>query len=382
MTTPLLEETVTLTLQCLCKAHAFTTQVAQSKLPLPARACHCHSCRHSTGGMYAPVIMWPEPTVNVNTSKLKTFPYSPRFHILFCGACGTPFFFSHPKDPSRGLSAFTGALTNIRANVVNFVDNIFVGDTLDGGAAPWLRQPNTDGSKMKSFMGRSENGQELPWDWPGSCVLTGYEGTVDNAVPVRCKCKGVDLELRQGNYSNKKQEELPWFVDPVTHKLLATLDGCDSCRSAYGIDIVNWTFCELVNLAFGNGSAFPATTIELKALIDRKDASAGTLTYFASSPDVQRYFCGTCSATVFYAVDDRPDIVDVAVGLLDSTDGARAESFLSWSWGQVSWHQDGDGGWRQSLLKNVANCSEDWRISRGYPKNWRRVAREETYTSR
>jgi len=70
--------------------------------------------------------------------------------------------------------------------------------------------------------------------------------------------------------------------------------------------------------------------------------------------------------------------VDVAVGLLDAPDGARAESFLSWGLGgPFSWMEDTKGGWREGFMQRVRAEAEEWRIGRGYPKSWRRLAMEE-----
>ncbi|KAH6641339.1 hypothetical protein F5144DRAFT_563253 [Chaetomium tenue] len=231
--------------------------------------------------------------------------------------------------------------------------------------------------------------------------VKGYEvglkqqAGAEGDVPIRCHCGGIDLVLRAGEAQREFEEtqrrggELPWFVDPTTHKGLGSLDACDSCRTAAGSEVYNWTFAKLKHISFAgaNQEGFPADTLQLKAAAEAKkgegrDPRLGTITFYASSPDVQRYFCGRCSATLFYAVDERPDIVDVAIGLLHSPDGARAESVISWSFGgDMTWRQDMIGTWREGLLHAVEKEVEEWRIERGYPKHWRRVAREEAKKS-
>ncbi|KAJ4302038.1 hypothetical protein N0V88_002172 [Collariella sp. IMI 366227] len=190
--------------------------------------------------------------------------------------------------------------------------------------------------------------------------------------------------LREFEAMQKKGEELPFFVDPATHKLLASQDCCASCRIWSGSEVYNWTFSLLrhISIAGADASEFPSSTAELRAAVEGKDGKPrdprfGTLTFYASSPDVQRYHCGRCSASVFYAVDSRPSMVDIAVGVLNSPDGARAESVLSWAFGEAfSWKQDMEGTWREGILHAVERDLEQWRIERGYPKNWHRVARE------
>jgi hypothetical protein len=68
--------------------------------------------------------------------------------------------------------------------------------------------------------------------------------------------------------------------------------------------------------------------------------SLGTLRRFESSPGVDRQFCGACGASVYWHCDGRPDLVDVCVGLLNSECGARAEDWLEWETGRVSFSED------------------------------------------
>lgn len=368
---------LTITAQCLCKAHTFNTDVPTSSLPLEASACHCYSCRHVTGALYSQDIRWPEPRDNVDTSKLKRYSFGKNLTILSCGTCSTPLFWESSSKETRDLGVFTGTLGNYDIDLVKIVDNIFVGDTIDGGASVWLRKPNSDGSKAPCFKERSNTGsvEEYPEDWPGTSTLTGYEKkTGHDSVSIRCHCRGVNFTVHRGNYEDKAKarEELPWFVDPNTYKLFANFDACDSCRLQSGMDIFNWTFSELEYIS-SSGKQFPKHITELKAAVDAKDPSMGTLNHYQSSKDVLRFFCNVCSATVFYCCDDRPTSVDVAIGLLDSADGARAESFLSWNLGgRTPYVEDTKGGWREGLMERVKNTAEEWRIERDYPKSWRR----------
>jgi hypothetical protein len=111
--------------------------------------------------------------------------------------------------------------------------------------------------------------------------------------------------------------------------------------------------------------------------VDAGDSAIGTLAYYQSSPDVQRYFCRVCSTSTFYACNDRPEIVNVAIGLLEAPDGARAEGFLSWDLGNTpTWVNDAKGGWREGLMERVQADAEEFRVARNYPKSWRRLEKE------
>lgn len=152
---------------------------------------------------------------------------------------------------------------------------------------------------------------------------------------------------------------------------------CDSCRLQFGNDIVHWKFAELANISQADGGAFPRTMWELKEAIEIGDSKVGSLAYYQSSPDVLRFFCKKCSTSTFYTCEDRPEIADIAIGLLEAPDGARAESFLSLSFGDTPiWVDDTKGGWREGLMKRVQSDAEEFRIARDYPKSWRRLAKE------
>ncbi|GAB1314795.1 hypothetical protein MFIFM68171_05005 [Madurella fahalii] len=409
--------TVTLQAQCLCRAHSFSTTIPRSSLPLKASSCHCTSCRHVTGALRSCDIPWPGPiAADIARSELRRYAHSPRVNVLFCGRCGTGMFFEEAEGEGEGsvgelprrYGVFTGVLDfavngdeqGLPERLVTYEDHVYVGDTLDGGAAPWLRRMNGDaGEPVKLWLGGRNKSEEVPAgvQWPPVGELPAYEVDLKAAegdkgnVPIRCHCRGVDLVLRAGQAQRdfaerqKKGEKLSWIVDPVTHKLIGGFDGCTSCRVWGGSEVFNWTFTMVQHLSFAGGESggFPLDTVELQAAVEAKDGRQrdprfGTLAIYASSPDVQRYFCSRCSASVFYAVNDRPGFLDVAVGVLDSPDGARAESVISWAFGgDMVWRVDMVGSWRENLMHAVESESEQWRVERGYPKNWHRVASEE-----
>ncbi|KAF2275717.1 uncharacterized protein EI97DRAFT_501872 [Westerdykella ornata] len=372
------EEQVNLTAHCLCRKHTFTTSVPRSSLPLPAYLCHCNSCRHLTGSLFSTDVPWPGSPSNVDLSGLSVYKFSDKLLVHFCGTCSTPLLFSHPQDPNAQHGVFTGTLTNEAQKLVNIAIHIYVGDTVDGGASMWLRHPNGDGKEVKRFKERpgdaetGTSGEELPHDWPSPSSLTGFDKkSPEDSVSIKCKCGGVHFRLHRYPHTDKTGDQLPWFVDRTTHKYKAAQCGCDSCRLSSGVDLFSWTFCDLAQISFVDGAdtkTFPKNKAELKTLVDAKDPSAGTLKYYASSPDVQRYFCSSCSASVFYAVDSRPNLVDLAVGLLEASDGARAEGFLAWWFGRISHRDDTKGGWREKLVECVMKEATEWREARGYPE--------------
>ncbi|GAW13725.1 hypothetical protein ANO14919_031140 [Xylariales sp. No.14919] len=381
------EETVELVAHCLCQAQRFTAQVPRSTLPLSAIYCHCTSCRRVTGAMYSTYVPWPGDQDAIRSASLRRYVFSEPITILSCGTCSSTMFaetiLADGGPPRYGVQ--TGVLTNVDIpNLINISHHVFVDDTLDGGATPWLCAANSDGTRPRLWRGArgAEEYASTAHHWP---VGDTGSDSLPSEIPVRCHCGGVDLVLRQPvtDFAAKKRSELPWFVDPTSNKLAGGFDACDSCRLSSGVDIFHWTFVLLRHLAFPpklGPTGFPASSTELKnavAATDR-DSRWGTLTFYESSPDVQRYFCSRCSACVFYATDSRPDLVDLAIGLLATKNGSRVEELVSWDFGgRMVWRQDVAGGWRQSFIENAEAEADRWRVGRGYPKNWRRIQKEE-----
>jgi hypothetical protein len=346
--------------------------------------------------MYSMDVDWPGDTAPIRASDLHSFDFTAKVKILFCGTCGTPMFFESRYDGPDGpvtTGVFSGTLSNdAHRNLVRITDHIFVGDTVDGGASMWLRHPNADGTPARRFKAGkgavSGTSEELPDDWPALSTPSPSTSSSETPVetPIRCKCRGVNFVLRPDFSSVTDPKDLPSFVDPDTKKLLAGFDACDSCRLATGTDILNWTFSLLRHVHFAGAatpsSTLPPTAAELKAAVSKptsdRDPRFGTLTLYESSPGVQRYFCGRCSATVFFACDRRPERVDVAVGLLDSPSGARAEDVLTWSFGaKTEWREDAAGGWRAGLIQRAEEGAEEFRVKRGLPPNFARRRTEE-----
>ncbi|KAI0505202.1 Mss4-like protein [Xylaria bambusicola] len=385
-------DSIELVAECLCKAHRFTTHVPRSSLPLSSIYCHCDSCRRVTGALYSTYLPWPGSRSSIHeriqTSRLKRYAFSESTTLFSCETCSSTLFAATPaRDgsdvPDYGVT--TGVLHN--TSVPNFIDiahHIFLSDTKDGGATPWLCDSNSSSAaRPRLWSGRSGSSEELSstdhkWALP-------LNAPIPASTPVRCHCGGVDLVLRNPipDFAVLNRSELPWFVDPESNKSLGGFDVCDSCRVSSGVDIFHWTFAQLAHIAFAtpdSSSHFPSSTHDLAAALTspHRDPRLGTLTMYQSSSDVQRYFCSACSAAVFYATDARAEMVDLSIGLLRSSHGSRAEELVSWDFGgRAVWREDVAGGWREGFIQSVEAAAERWRIGRGLPKNFRRVQKEE-----
>lgn len=346
---------VTMKARCLCNAHIFTATLPRSSLPLPASACHCTSCRHNTGALCLVDAPWPNE--NEDLSGLKRYAFSPNTDIFSCGTCSTQMFCrgTHTGDAPIVM---TGALDNT-PDLVGYDNHIFVGDTVDGGSSTWLIKGPYE-KKAKRFAERSNTGHELPTTWPESTVRSS-SGTMSKGeaspefTPLWCHCKGVSLFLRAGKYVSadaavglfKKPEE-------QTGKYITQIDACDSCRLSIGADLVFWVFAPIDHLYYPGEKTEndkpPFQGIQdLRDAVARGDPRIGTLVMYRSSENVERYHCSNCAATFFYTESRRPGRVDIAVGVLEHPDGARAEGLLSWDLGHIGHTSDTKGGWREGL---------------------------------
>jgi len=269
------------------------------------------------------------------------------------------------KDEKLPLLVATGALENIACDteVVKWAPQGFVGDTIDGGASHWLKSINTSGPKLKSFKcsPRGDDAEELPADWPTQPHTSEEK---QDTLLIRCKCQGVHFLLHHNDYDGVKNEDLTWNVNPTTRKIKAELCGCDSCRLQGGTDVCYWTYSDMQNISFLSDkgeTGFPSDMDGLSALIDEHDPRVGSLKYYRSSPNVCRYFCGTCSATIFYANKKRPHLIDIAVGVLEAKDGARAEGMLWWPFERgIGSKEDANGGWREGVFGRIEKAAVEY----------------------
>ncbi|PKS08494.1 hypothetical protein jhhlp_004878 [Lomentospora prolificans] len=239
----------------------------------------------------------------------------------------------------------------------------------------WFRKSWKDGAPLQRWAGwhdRRGPAEALDPVWPDMSFTlpTPEEKVTPATTPLYCHCRGVSFLLRSAlDQEHSPTEELTTTVNPKTFKYVALTCVCDSCRAACGVDLPNWTFANLKYIVLDK---FPGTVTALKEAVasPEKDGRLGTLTFYKSSENVERYYCFKSSTTVFYALAKRPDMVDIAVGLLDHPTGARAEGLLSWDFGQI-WKVDStEGGWREKIAKASLRACEEWRVVRGYPRRW------------
>ncbi|KAH8158959.1 hypothetical protein CIB48_g9288 [Xylaria polymorpha] len=142
-------------------------------------------------------------------------------------------------------------------------------------------------------------------------------------------------------------------------RYLAGTCACRSCRLTSGFEIQTWAFIPRANIFFhiheshkNSSTSGSWTPLSLKESNEAADIvpldfaalPPSILTSYESSQGVRREFCSHCGATVFWRDRWRPELVDVSVGLLDAAEGSRAETWLDWWTGRVSFAEDAGNG--------------------------------------
>jgi hypothetical protein len=100
----------------------------------------------------------------------------------------------------------------------------------------------------------------------------------------------------------------------------STLCHCTSCRRASGAHSLGWAAVATGDFEF----------------------TAGAPVEYRSSPLVTRTFCGACGSPLTYRHGDWPEIVDVAIGSLDSPGDFPPVDHI-WMSDAVTWDRPADG---------------------------------------
>ncbi|TLS29949.1 hypothetical protein PpBr36_03949 [Pyricularia pennisetigena] len=349
------DKQTTLTASCLCAANSFTAKTAADSLPLSAGCCHCDSCRRLTGNLYSVCAPWP---VEPDLSGLRQYSMSPRISTFSCDKCGSTLFCQVAGlEWIYVILGMVDADNRAAAVVAKYGSHMWVGDTLDGGASGWIERNAVGGEEIRRW--REHRGEELTRGWGQDFAAAQKR---DAAVPektlIGCHCGGVALVLRSAAARRDERGPLPECVHPESLRYRANICACDSCRRASGAEVTPWATVPLSHIEAVGAAGFPASIHALKDAVDK--GQFGSLTYFESSENVERYRCGVCSAGVFWAVHDQVDTVCVAVGVLQGEGGARKEGLLEWEFTRgVLFKEDVKGTWREGFVAALEQ-SEEW----------------------
>ncbi|KAI0458469.1 hypothetical protein F5B21DRAFT_459811 [Xylaria acuta] len=289
---------------------------------------------------------------------------------------------------------------------MRYAKHINTAGTGDGGLSPFIRNigdlqglevidnqdspPPSSPQPAEEKLEESDAGVDIESS-PHSYENEGREGEVLKAF---CHCRTVQFQITRPNATSKlprsnypdlmvpyhtgspqiqNPEDNKWWLRPrLSHhsmetettgegqlrRYLAGTCACRSCRLTSGFEIQTWAFIPRANIFFRihenyrdsstSGSWTPPLNESNEAAdivpLDFATLPPNILTSYESSQGVRREFCSRCGATVFWRDRWRPELIDVSVGLLDAAEGARAESWLDWWTGRVSFAEDAGNG--------------------------------------
>ncbi|KAL1311307.1 hypothetical protein AAFC00_001487 [Neodothiora populina] len=346
---------------CLCGNFDVRIALRKTSLPLPATFCHCETCRRSSGALANSYVnlepgSWaPEATV---VERLKAYKSSPSVSRYFCPTCGCHVLWHGPgKDdwhvPSGVLRKLDG--------VAQFRRHIWTRDTLDGGFSDWF--PSQNGQSL-TIPDASSAQQPQPSD--------SSSPDPDKRLYAHCSCGGINMYISRPSPSSEKvtsSSSTPppppdvlvphnsgpsnlcanetWWLRADKRKFLGGICACDSCRLVNGFEFIYWAFVPTSDISLDPAGHTPFSR------------DFGTLKAFRSSDAATRFFCADCGATVFWDGDVRPGLIDVAAGLLNAPEGARAESWLEWRTERVSAREDAEKR-AKGLIEGVESGLRAW----------------------
>ena len=326
-------EITTLHFSCACSKVIGSANVPTAKLPLPLDLCHCNICRHQSGLLCASCFLLPDGTTNWQVEgPIVDYESSKTATRSFCNHCGAIIYF---KDLERPRPHICSGILRRVDGVLELRKQIFVPAAKDGGLAVWL-------SDIPAYEGRLSEIKPVEYQKIRRTNSTNDETTELQAY---CHCRGVQFKITKPDKmscvmsspwpdlikpyiseSSKNEADTKWWLRANDTKYLAGTCACTSCRWTSGYDIQTWAFIPKPNILQLNGKPL--------------HFEMGTLRQYQSSVGVYREFCGKCGATVFWHCDERPNLIDVSVGLFDAQEGSRAESWLDWWTDRVSFEEE------------------------------------------
>lgn len=353
-----MEETA-LSVACMCGAASHQFSVPTSSLPLGTHLCSCDISRRISGSLLTSYVNITHGLGGAKPDLAALTPYESS-NILtryFCSSCGTQMYLEYKHDGH--FEAATGTLqVNNADEVIAYKSHMWIADTKDGGASPFIQTAGeTHLPRYLAEPGRSEIAQ---LDWPS-------EKKQHERMPIHahCHCRGVQFYIQPPNEASKSAQSpfadllVPYHTgssaNPQNHawwlpqpgRYLAGTCACDSCRRASGFDITFWAFIPAVNITLDEDGQQPF----------KRNPYWGTMKTYRSSRNVTRTFCGRCGANVFWDGDERPSVIDVAVGLLDARSGARAEEMLVWWPNRVSFREE---AFHKGLIAGLESGLKEW----------------------
>lgn len=279
----------------------------------------------------------PIPSPDVKLESFTAYNSSEGVVRFFCSRCGAHMLDRAKKRDGENIKEqwfIATSLVDAEEEVWSFNKHIFVDSTGDGGLASWLTEISDKPLKLWRERDRVQSEFQERGDWSlgiqQDATKTGVKDhkAEEDKLRARCQCGGVDFYIARPRGEEAFKDMPPSLTPKDKKKWKASNDVCTSCRLLSGFAIVSWVFPAVDHIELKDGSPYPPSHV------------FGSIKSYESSEGVTRTFCGTCGALVAYACDDRPQMVDIGVGLLDAPSGVRAEEWLEWRIEKGSFEED------------------------------------------
>lgn len=338
---------IPITARCHCTFFSSSSTYALPDFPIRSAICHCTTCRHVSGHLFTTLVVIPTPhATRPDVSALSAYQTSEAVTRYFCPRCGARVIIVDDEE----WEFATGVLDRMDGGTLLDTDGrvqLCIQDTMDGGAGIWLggRRGGDEGKARERERYMGPRGKERVGfdevkhmsEESRAAIRTTGRDVADEVLHASCHCGVVQFEIARPEGSGRES---------VQNRYPAGLDACTSCRTVTGCEITSWAFMPKNRISMPGGKP-----LEL--------AMAG-MSHYDTSPGVHRTFCGTCGASVFcYRGTRETDTIDIAVGLLESKVGARAEDWLMWDHDGdkvVHWAEDApEQGIVAELIKGISN---------------------------
>jgi hypothetical protein len=325
--------TVHINASCHCGLFNTTLSLPITHFPLKSAICHCNSCRRATGQLFATfaVIPLPLPVEGSGFDQLVRYDSSKGVARYFCPKCGASVL-NYETIEWEFATGVLDFLTEGGGNAHELLEGgllsravLFVGDTKDGGAVPWINRGRREGLNCRKMGHRDSqdvtDGMLIAMNQYSKQKATQKGSKLEG----RCHCGDVKIEL----VSLEGKERYG-----------ASLCACTSCRKACGFEFTSWAKLPRDSLKMADGRS-----------LDEGLRSIGS---YSTTEEVERHFCKNCGATVSYYRKGM-DTIDIAPGLFDAPEGSRSEHWLQWN-------QDGDN---LSYIEDVMDMEFGKKLAHG-----------------
>ncbi|KAJ5659150.1 hypothetical protein N7507_005601 [Penicillium longicatenatum] len=334
-----------LTASCHCHTVQFSIHVPIASLPLNVHMCHCSICRHTHGTPCTfharlPSGVEPQFISPSNLGNLTAYKHATSISTrYFCSTCGCQIGDQIHADGRWVISNAIFDANRADTGIWRFTTHLHPDSARDGGLSAVVS--TIDGQHLELVMpGHSSQPiKDTPRD----------DEVSDEKLLAECHCGGVSFHMSRPRADFIVSPTGQSWLSPLDQtKWLACMDLCDDCRLVNGTHVIGWIFVPVNHI-----SPNPSPNLLI-----------GSTKAYRSTADVLRTFCRTCGATVSYSCDGRPEIVDIAVGLLRAPEGVMAENWTLWRAGRPSWPENGlryHAGFSHALIEGM----KQWGAERG-----------------